>query len=464
LLEAVAAEACPDDDALATFAQGFATGEERARIEDHVKTCATCGDVIASMVATFGGPDSVRKAGRYELVKELGRGGMGVVFEARDPVLGRRVAVKVLSPTRGGEGEEARLLREARAMARVAHPNVVTVYDAGVEGGRVFLAMEIVRGPSRRELFASRPDLSVDERLELFRGAGRALAAAHAANVVHRDFKPENVLVGESGARVTDFGLARPSSAGFADLAPSSADARWITSGVTRGVHGTPAYMSPEQIDGRETIDARSDQFSFGVALYEAFYRAHPFGLWAEGAPETLADLRAAMERGPRRPAGHGDVPAWVWPVVARALHPRPDARWPSMDELVRRLDGSAPAKPRADRLLERLSTALWVMCGLHLPLVAVVAAALVMPDEGEVDKSTFVEKLGGVALLLASLPGAAFAPLAAWGLSRRAWWATIAAAGYALVALPTAVGTPVAILVIYTLAQHEVRAALAAR
>src|SRR5688572_27584005 len=195
---------CPDDDALAMFAQGIAEGEEKIDLEAHVRSCESCEAILETLTETYGGPTSRRAAGRYELIALLGQGGMGVVYEARDPVLSRRVAVKLLHRGRDGKEEEARLLREAQAMARVAHPNVVTVYDAGVEDGRVFLAMELVRGRSLRHHLAENPTLSVDERLALMRSAALGLAAAHEANVVHRDFKPENILVGQNGARVTD--------------------------------------------------------------------------------------------------------------------------------------------------------------------------------------------------------------------------------------------------------------------
>ena len=140
---------CPEDDALSRFAEGALDGAERLAIETHVTDCTTCTQVLASLRDTFGA--DLRTLGRYEVLRPIGEGGMGVVYEARDPVLGRRVAVKVLR-ARDDDDEEApaeqrRLLREARAMARVTDPNVVTVFDAGVEDGRVFLAMELVRGP-----------------------------------------------------------------------------------------------------------------------------------------------------------------------------------------------------------------------------------------------------------------------------------------------------------------------------
>src|SRR6266545_3746982 len=212
---------------------------------------------------------------------------MGVVYAAYDTTLDRRVALKFLAP-QGGDRDrvhERRLLREGQAMARLSHPNVAVVYEVGVFQGRVFLSMEFVDGMNLRAWLAERPR-SFAEILDVFRAAGRGLAAAHAASIVHRDFKPDNVLVDVHGRpRVTDFGLSRAAHdpqdeqeeqeeepMPVADrVAALLSAASYLSSPLTRtgGLLGTPSYMAPEQRGGH-AVDARSDQYSFCVALYEA--------------------------------------------------------------------------------------------------------------------------------------------------------------------------------------------------
>jgi serine/threonine protein kinase len=462
--------ACPDDDALAIFAEGLAGADERSRVEDHVRGCAPCGEVLDAMNATYAGgageasADPTTTIGRYELVAPIGEGGMGIVYEARDPMLGRRVAVKLLRAGVGEEAEEARLLREARAMARVAHPNVVTVYDAGIQDGRVFLAMELVRGPSLRAHLDANPELSFDARLALLRAAARALVAAHAANVVHRDFKPENVLVDGGGARVMDFGLARPGGTGLDDAIPTSGDVQWMLGGATRGVHGTPSYMSPEQLDGRATIDAKTDQWSFAVTLYEALYGMHPFGLGRPGAPETLSDLRRAMDRGPAAPPSLPSASPWIWPLLERALRVSPDERFPSMARLAAELDGPAPEPLQGTRLLSMLSTGLGAMCGVHIALLALFVLAVATPDEPQAHPDTLGETIAGVTLVLWGLLGAVLAPLSALGVSRRRRWSFYTSVAYTIVSFPTLLGTPFAIFATYALSRPAVRGALTGR
>jgi len=242
--------------------------------------------------------------GRYVVIDRVGQGGMGVVYSGYDPELDRKVALKLLRPDRAsGEAARMRLLREAQAIARLSHPNVVAVHDAGTFGDQVFVAMEFVEGTTLREWLREerRPWREVVARFVL---AGRGLAAAHAAGLVHRDFKPDNVLLGRDGqVRVADFGLARP--VGERD------GEEW---GLAAG---TPAYMAPEQLRGG-SADARSDQFSFSVALWEALYGERP------AAP-------------PRQPAGT-EVPGWLREVLLRGLAVDPAARYPSMDEMLREL------------------------------------------------------------------------------------------------------------------------------
>jgi tetratricopeptide (TPR) repeat protein len=285
--------------------------------------------------------------GRYIVIDVIGAGGMGVVYSAFDPVLDRKIALKLLqaSPATGG-GDQAWLLREAQAMARLAHPNVIAVHDVGtLPGDRVFVAMELVDGATLRA-WLRETKRSWREVLPVMLAAGAGLAAAHAGGLVHRDFKPDNVLVGNDGrVRVMDFGLARlrpdDDSVPSAPISELHVDSEMISTAsplsasltVAGTLVGTPAYMAPELREGH-AADARSDQFSFGVALYEALYRTRPF---AKDAPRGTE---------PMPPPDLG-VPARIQRVVMRALSLKPDGRFASVDELLRELavDVMAPRR-----------------------------------------------------------------------------------------------------------------------
>jgi tetratricopeptide (TPR) repeat protein/predicted Ser/Thr protein kinase len=291
--------------------------------------------------------------GRYFILHEIGRGGMGVVYAAYDPELDRKVALKLLHPRRSREAAgQGRLLREAQALARLAHPNVIHVYDAGTAGDRVFVAMELVDGESLAAWLAQegRPWRQI---LAVFLAAGRGLAAAHAAGLVHRDFKPGNVLLGSDGrVRVLDFGIARPAGGEEALKPAPPADSRAVrlATPLTRDgvVVGTPRYMAPEALGGGR-IDARADQFSFCVALHEAFYGFPPYA--GREPLDLLAETTAGRIQEP--PAGDRSaarVPAWLRRIVLRGLSPDPAQRYAAMDELLADLgrDRAAPLKRRA--------------------------------------------------------------------------------------------------------------------
>jgi tetratricopeptide (TPR) repeat protein len=275
--------------------------------------------------------------GRFRVRGMLGSGGMGIVLDAFDPKLDRPVAVKLLRSDAWGattQTERARLQREAQAMARLSHPNVVTVFEVGEFDGQSFLAMEKVDGTTLRAWQAEpRTPAAI---IAMYITVGRGLAAAHAAHLVHRDFKPENVLVGRDGrARVSDFGLVSSGAAiGDADLRDTPLGTRMTVHGSTMG---TPAYMAPEQWRG-VAVDARADQFAFAVALWEAAYGDHPFAPVAA----TAVTLRAAVLAGALRPTPRGaGAPGWLRPILERALAPTPEQRWPTLDavldELARR-------------------------------------------------------------------------------------------------------------------------------
>jgi eukaryotic-like serine/threonine-protein kinase len=311
--------------------------------------------------------------GRFVVLKRLGRGGMGVVYLGWDNELERRLAIKVMraeASEDNSSGEaRARLLREAQAMAKLAHPNVVSVFEVGTWREEVFIALEYVDGATLREWQAKRPEREI---VAAYTQAGRGLEAAHAERILHRDFKPENVLVDASGrVRVLDFGLARLEGEREPAPARGSMDVRLDDAGVVRGgglstpltnagaILGTPAYMAPEQLAGQAPT-ARTDQFAFSVALWEALFGGLPF----EGTtiPERLANMRAGRFAPAVREAR---VPAGVRRALLRGLAADPDARFASMGELLAALE-RAVARPRR--------TAAWIAIG------AVCTAAAAIP------------------------------------------------------------------------------------
>jgi tetratricopeptide (TPR) repeat protein/predicted Ser/Thr protein kinase len=287
----------------------------------------------------FGAPPEPVMVGRYEILERIGAGATGFVYAGRDPQLGRRVAIKLLRPDGNGHAPgsrgRARLLREAQAMAQVCSPFAVTVYEAGTHGEQVFVAMEYVAGRTLSTWLAERRR-GWREICGLFADAGRGLQAVHAAGLVHRDFKPDNVLLGEDDRpRVADFGLAavvghRESSSASASSVPAAIDVRLTRTGVAAG---SLAYMSPEQ-HRRAAVDARSDQFGFCVALFEALHGVRPF------AGTTEDELRAHVLAGAIDwPPDAPRLPARLHRLLVRGLDPDPARRFVSMGALVRELD-----------------------------------------------------------------------------------------------------------------------------
>ncbi len=383
-----ASDDCPLDDELAAHVAGELDDAARARLGEHLDGCAACRAVVGAVVRAAGAagvdagvdategavtavaatvPGAARRrrgpgislgglVGRYRVDRLLGAGGMGMVYAAHDTELDRTVALKVLRPELGrAAGLTDRLVRESRLMARVSHPAVITVYDVGRHGEQVFVAMEFIAGATLGAWLRAerRPWRQV---VELFRRAGAGLAAAHAAGLVHRDFKPDNVLLaldGEAITRVvvTDLGVARaaasdatsepsgtPAPGGGAGEAgtPPRAEVELTATGVAIG---TPAYMAPEQLDARR-VDARADVFAFAVALWEALYGARPF------PGRSVAEIRAAMARGvPAAPSRVGELgatslpPGWIAAALRDALAVDPTYRTPTMAALLARLD-----------------------------------------------------------------------------------------------------------------------------
>jgi tetratricopeptide (TPR) repeat protein/tRNA A-37 threonylcarbamoyl transferase component Bud32 len=281
----------------------------------------------------FGASEAVIAVGRYRLLQRLGEGGMGTVYAAYDDSLDRKIAIKLIRPDRiETAAVRDRTLREARALARMSHPNVVHVYEVGEIEDQLFLAMEFLAGPTLRHWLDEAPDRDWRETVGVFRQAGEGLAAAHAEGIVHRDFKPHNAMFGvDRRVRVLDFGLARidrvedPGGSASPDSKTPLDDA--LTASGT--LLGTPAYMAPEQLEGKHA-DARSDQFGFCVALYEALYGTRPF------VGRTLGELiRAVSNAQIQEPSRGSTVPAWVRRVLLRGLDREPAQRFESMRGLL---------------------------------------------------------------------------------------------------------------------------------
>lgn len=350
--------ACPDANLLQALMAGQLGTQERAPLARHLDGCAECRALIASLARAEladeeESPDLARthdaedpalaategvrggaearalaagdKLGRYVLSARLGAGAMGVVYRALDPQLGREVAIKVLR--RPDSLLRERLGREARAMAQVNHPNVVAVYDVGEAQGQVYIAMELVLGQTLRQ-WREESRRSPQEIVELYRAAGRGLAAAHAAGVVHRDFKPDNVLLGRDGRpRVTDFGMAGALAARKDAATPAGGELELTRSGA---ILGTPVYMAPEQLTGGN-VDPRSDQWAFCVSLFEALHGERPFfgATWDELVETVCAGRITGAGARP---------PPELERIVRRGLSVRPGDRHDTMDDLLAEL------------------------------------------------------------------------------------------------------------------------------
>jgi serine/threonine protein kinase/Tfp pilus assembly protein PilF len=378
----------------AEFIREACAGEEDLRIEvesllaSHANKDAFLAEAPARPAAELlderaeqelGKSPTVRRGGaalgRFRLLAELGRGGMGIVFVAYDPELGRKVAIKLVRPetsvtVSASEGRE-RLLREARAMAQISHPNVIAVHEVGTFAEQVFIAMEYVEGTTLGK-WLSEKNRPWREVLAMFVQAGRGLAAAHSGGILHRDFKPENVLVGKDGrARVVDFGLARlaePSKSGERNTAsgqsPSGTTshqrAMLAVTVTQRGkLVGTPAYMAPEQLTG-EVVDAKTDQYSFCVALFQGLYGALPFNVENLGA--LLDQIRRHMVN---KVFKSKNVPASLQQALLRGLSPEPADRFPSMEVLLDKLERQMAVRRR--RTLEDRSIAVLPFASLGM-------------------------------------------------------------------------------------------------
>ena len=326
--------------------------------------------------------------GRYLIVDQLGEGGMGVVYKAFDPDLNRPIALKILSFRDSKDSISAsqtklrtRLLREAQAMAKLSHPNVITVYDVGTFQSSIFIAMELVEGQTLRTWLEQ--DQTTDTILQVVRAAGRGLQAAHQAGIIHRDFKPENVIVtADLDVRVLDFGLARAAQSTNPESDPDnlvdqpdlpfeievgpqgpannfdmedykdrhstqpSSDLLATALTLDGAVIGTPYYIAPEQYLGLQ-IDERSDQFSFCVVLFEAFFRSRPFqGRTRHELAKNVIKSRIQL--------GDTVVDEWIKDIILKGLRLDPTDRFSSMESLLEAL-GHDPVATRQEIRAKRV-------------------------------------------------------------------------------------------------------------
>ncbi len=378
--------ACPDDNTLAAMIENALDEAALGAIEAHLDTCPKCRTVTAMAMGSrslaAGTPHGTPDAGvgldrdpeglvgstihdRYHVSSLLGRGGMGTVYLARDASLDRDIALKV---HRHGTGN-VRLQREAVAMAQLAHPNVVAVFEVGIVDTWMYVAMEYVRGVTLREWVAA-ADRPWREVLAMVLDAGRGLAAAHASGLIHRDFKPENVLVGDDARpRVSDFGLARVDQATEAPSAPGAHDRGALTAhghATQEGtVLGTPAYMAPEQFSGG-TIDARCDQFAFAVVVWECLYGRRPF------TGSTMLAVQLAIENQQLQRPGQTAVPHRVRRAIERALAVAAVDRYPDMPAFLAEL--RRVAAPRTRRRIAIASVVTLAVLGAAIPIGSMIS------------------------------------------------------------------------------------------
>lgn len=341
---------CLDDSTIYEFAMGALGRDELATADAHIDDCEDCRMVVVGLVRTGGSgvasgiektqldPSLELEAGdgtaalrrgyvlgeKYVVLDVLGAGAMGIVYSAWDSVLERKVAIKTLRADASFKDRKERFVREAQAMAKIAHPNVVAVHDVGEVGARAYIAMEFVQGSTLRD-WGRQTSRSWTELRDMCVQAGHGLAAAHAAGLVHRDFKPENVIVGsDNRARVTDFGLV---ALGGSPAEPVGSSPELMELTTTGAVLGTPAYMAPEQFRA-EAVDARTDQYSFCATTWELLFGSRPIE-----AKTFDEQLRRVL--GGDLPAPPKGAPAWLSQALLRGLAVKPEQRHASMDVLL---------------------------------------------------------------------------------------------------------------------------------
>ncbi len=382
---------CPDDSVLDAFVRGALSAPELVALDAHLDRCDSCGELVAHLAhshtrSTAAAPSHTaaregEALGPYTLRAQIGEGASGQVFLGWDPRLGREVALKLLRPERAQDPvARERLLREAAALASLSHPNVVTVFDVGEHGETVYVAMEIVRGPTLREHCSERR--SAESVVAIVRAIGAGLAAAHERGLLHRDVKPDNIIVGADRARLADFGLA---GAVLAQPIESASLAPHTSLTLTGALLGTPLYMPPETLRGARATE-RSDLYSLAVTLYEALARRRPF------EATSIDGLLAAIDRGAPKIPG---VPPWLDRAVRDALAADPDRRPPSVRAW---LDTLAPPKRT------RIQPALLVFASIAaLSLAARFAARPTAPSTQPARAALCAEETASAAILAPS-------------------------------------------------------------
>ena len=349
-------------------------------------------------------PLITQRLGRFVVLSQLGVGGMGTVYAAYDEKLDRRVALKVLHRDEGATSAAQRTLREAQAMARVSHPNIVQIYEVGEVHGQVFIAMEFVPGIPLSAW--QTPPRSWREILVLYRQAAHALQAAHSVGLIHRDFKPDNVLVDPAGiVRVVDFGVARmiqsdppaqvdqeqpPPRSVLSDEAPPPSVRPNVALTSEGVVVGTLGYMAPEQLFGR-AVDHRCDQFAFCAALHEALFGTLPY------PGDNVATLRESMQRAQRSPRGRSaDIPEEIVQAIERGLSLEVEQRFADMSELLAAIDWG----DEADTPEVRRARQLFMFAGLPM-LFGFLAMVWLVPNRVQLHHIVASAAVENVLLLL---------------------------------------------------------------
>ena len=377
---------CLDDAVMADLAGNKLSPAQRDAVMEHVEQCPSCderlqerlfGEDEATVQAAAGVLETKdedlgqtlpgRTLGRYLIIEQVGKGALGAVFAAYDPELDRRVAIKVLHRNVSADDAQLRdnLRQEARIMAKLSHPNVVPIFDVGIADERLFIAMELIDGVTLREW--SPPEEGGWKVVrDVYEKAGHGLAAAHAAGLIYRDFKPSNVMLGnDERVRVLDFGIAE---AVFSPVAgPGAIGPDPSVQGPSGGI-GTPGYMAPEQYSAETKIDGRADQYAFCVSLYQSLYGNRPFG------GRTLDVVRKnTLEQNWSEPLRDPGVPSWLRAIIIRGLSLQPELRWPDMESLLHAL-----VKDRRSRRTQMLALAGVVAA------TAVVTSGAMLLLEGE--------------------------------------------------------------------------------
>jgi len=353
-------EECPDENVLVQLAEGALDGPHRRDLDRHLDTCAACSMLVAELARLAAPARSAPQ--RYKVIRQLGAGAMGVVWEAEDTSLQRKVALKFVKPE--GVDDRAlrkRLLREARALAQVRHPNVMALYDAGETDDEVCLVLELINGTNARAWRDEAPRTTA-EIVGVWKQAAAGIAAVHAAGIVHRDIKPDNVFVADDGrVLVADFGLAT------GDGVDSTTS---LT--VSGAVIGTPLYMSPEQLQGRPAT-VQSDQFALCASIWEAVVGERPF------RGSTIAAVVLAMSKLPELPKGIEPAQRKILATLLRGLDPDPAKRFPDVASLIAAID-----PPQAERAGKQRRPLGWFTAGAVVLAVGGTVAVLAATHRGD--------------------------------------------------------------------------------